>query len=182
MGKAQEARHYFLYACILIWASFSILFIGWYSSQSAVSYIAATNLVTYLILAFGTTCWALLTYLFARNWFLKRIKAVKLLRILFYLMSAGTVVVGLVPATQGLSLAVHSFFATIISFSFAGILLIFALQSKYSLAFRSHAALSIILMIGFIYWLGGIWGQVLAIATFDLFILASVYTKRELLK
>jgi len=182
MQNSEEAKHYFLYACMLIWASFVILFIGWYSGQSAVSYIAATNPVTYLILAVGTLSWACLTYLFVRRWFFKKIEAIKILRLFFYVVTAGTVVVGLVPATQGFLLAVHSLFATIISYSFLAILLSIAAQSKYSLAFRSHAGLSIISMVGFIYALGGIVGQVLAIATFDLFILTSVYTKHRLVK
>jgi len=97
-------------------------------------------------------------------------------------VSVGTVVLGLVPATQGLSLAVHSLFATIVSTSFTAILFIIAVQSKYSLTFRSHAGLSIILMAWSTYGLGGILGQVLAIATFDVFILASVYAKQTLLK
>jgi len=182
MQISKEPRHYFLYACILIWASFSVLFVGWYSGQSAVSYIAAMNIVTYLILAAGTIIWACLTYLFARQWFFNKIKAAQVLRFFLYLVSACTVVVGLVPATQGLSLAVHSLFATTISASFTAILLIIAVQAKYSLTFRGHAGLSIILMTWFIYGLGGIYGQVLAIATFDVFILASVYTKQRLLK
>lgn len=167
---------------MLIWASFVVLFIGWYSGQSAVSYIAATNLATYLILAMGTSSWACLTYLFVQQCFFNKIKAVKTLKFFFYVVTAGTVVVGLVPASQGIPLAVHSLVATIISYSFLAILLIIAVQSKYSLIFRSHAGLSIILMVGFVYGLGGLLGQVLAIATFDVFILIAVYTRQGLLR
>jgi len=100
-------KHLYLLAVLIFWATTGGLILGWYDGQSAMSYIAATNLSSYAVMMVGTTTYVVVVMKFLDEYFYKHIKADAKFKSIYAFALIFVLLVGLTPAIGGILGFVH---------------------------------------------------------------------------
>lgn len=167
--------HYYAVACVLMWASIGIILLNWYAGQDSISYVAATNKVTYITIAVGVVSAATLSLLFCEDYFFKKITAPPFFKLIFYTSIMAMFGVGLIPATKGPSLQLHTVLAGILSFCMFAIALCFASMPQIRTILRVQSAITVVIMLVLVFLTTGIHIQILGIVSLNALILEITY-------
>lgn len=151
----------------------------WYTGQSTLSRIAATNGLSHVISAVGTITSAILTIIFLRKLFFVKTHTDAATRLLCYLAVLNAVIIALVPASAGTTLTVHIAFANALSLILVIILLTYVLSTVTPTNMRICALISLTSMLLGAVLLSGIARQIIGANAFNLFILFTTYTVKS---
>lgn len=176
----KNPKHYFVFACALLWVSLGIILYLWDDGQATISYVAVANRLSHVIFTLGLTSAALLMYFFFQQYFFDKIKAPLPVQYMFFLTLYALAAVGIVPATKGAYLQLHTSFAAILTISM--VLDFFALASLPDVRkiHKVQAVFSAIILVLAVQFISGIRGQVIAIVLFIVQILSIVYFPKKL--
>jgi|GEM_PF-4284199 len=172
----KKPKHYYLLASVVLWVAIGSLLLGWAHGQKTISFVAASNGVTHIILLSGTLVAAALYYLFTKKYFVPKHAPIWVIRgsyLSIFCMSIGAVF----PASAGLPLQIHRLAANGLVISLCVMLAAYIFNYRFKLDLRIHATLALLAMVGSVVIVKKIAGQAISLGIFNIFILSTIYHK-----